>query len=76
MAAYSGVVGVQIFNIMDLNVMIGLIIGAIMPFVFSALTMQAVGRAAYAMVQEGAPAVPGNRGTLGRDGCCRLCARR
>ena len=52
MAAYSGVVGVQVFNIMDLNVMIGLIIGAIMPFVFSALTMQAVGRAAYAMVQE------------------------
>ena len=52
MAAYSGVVGIQVFNIMDLNVMIGLIIGAIMPFVFSALTMQAVGRAAYAMVQE------------------------
>ena len=52
MAAYSGVVGVQVFNIMDLNVMIGLIIGAIMPFVFSALTMQAVGRTAYAMVQE------------------------
>ena len=52
MAAYSGVVGVEVFNIMDLNVMIGLIIGAIMPFVFSALTMQAVGRAAYAMVQE------------------------
>ncbi len=52
MAAYSGVVGVQVFNIMDLNVMIGLIIGAIMPFIFTALTMQAVGRAAYAMVQE------------------------
>ncbi len=52
MAAYSRVVRVEVFNIMDLNIMIGLIIGAIMPFVFSALTMQAVGRAAYAMVQE------------------------
>ncbi len=52
MAAYAGVVGVEVFNILDLNVMIGLIMGAIMPFVFSALTMQAVGRAAYAMVQE------------------------
>ena len=52
MAAYSGVVGVEVFNILDLNVMIGLIIGAIMPFVFAALTMQAVGRAAHAMVQE------------------------
>jgi K(+)-stimulated pyrophosphate-energized sodium pump len=52
MAAYSGVVGIDVFNLMDTKVMMGLIIGSIMPFVFSALTMQAVGRTAYAMVQE------------------------
>ncbi len=52
MAAYSNTVGVTVFNIMDLNVMMGLIIGSITPFLFSALTMQAVGRAAYEMVQE------------------------
>ena len=52
MAAYSNTVGVSVFNIMDLNVMMGLIIGSITPFLFSALTMQAVGRAAYEMVQE------------------------
>ena len=52
MAAYAQVVGITVFNIMDIKVMMGLIIGAIMPFLFAALTMQAVGRAAYAMVQE------------------------
>ncbi|SVA59485.1 uncharacterized protein METZ01_LOCUS112339 [marine metagenome] len=52
MAAYAQVVNVEVFNIMDHKVMMGLIIGAIMPFLFAALTMQAVGRAAYAMVQE------------------------
>ena len=52
MAAYSQVVKIEVFNIMDIKVMMGLIVGAIMPFLFAALTMQAVGRAAYAMVQE------------------------
>ena len=52
MAAYAQVVNIEVFNIMDHKVMMGLIIGAIMPFLFSALTMQAVGRAAYEMVQE------------------------
>ena len=52
MAAYSQVVKIDVFNIMDIKVMMGLIVGAIMPFLFAALTMQAVGRAAYAMVQE------------------------
>ena len=52
MAAYAQVVGIEVFNIMDHKVMMGLIIGAIMPFLFAALTMQAVGRAAYDMVQE------------------------
>ena len=41
-----------IFNLLDKNVMIGILIGALMPFVFSALSMGAVGRAAEAMVQE------------------------
>ena len=52
MAAYAQAVGLQTLDIMNVKVMMGLIIGAIMPFLFAALTMQAVGRAAYAMVQE------------------------
>ena len=52
MAAYSQVVEIEVFNLMDPKVMVGLIIGASLPFVFSGLTMQAVGRAANRMVEE------------------------
>jgi K(+)-stimulated pyrophosphate-energized sodium pump len=52
MAAYAKVSGVDSFDLLNVNVMMGLIVGSIMPFLFSALTMQAVGRAANAMIQE------------------------
>ena len=52
MAAYSQVTGVDVLNLNAPNVLIGLILGAMMPFVFAALTMQAVGRAANAMITE------------------------
>ena len=41
-----------VFNVLDPNVLAGLFIGALLPFVFSALTMQAVGTAAYDIVNE------------------------
>ena len=44
--------GEVVFNVLDPNVLVGLFIGALLPFVFSALTMQAVGTAAYAIVNE------------------------
>ncbi len=52
MAAYSVVTGVELFNLLDTDVLMGVIIGAMLPFLFAALTMQAVGRAANSMVQE------------------------
>lgn len=52
MAAYSQATGVTSFDLLDVKVLMGLIIGAMLPFIFAALTMQAVGRAANAMVQE------------------------
>ena len=52
MAAYSEVSGVSIFNLTDVKVLMGVLLGSLMPFLFAALTMQAVGRAAGAMVQE------------------------
>ena len=52
MAAYSQSVNIQSFDLLDISVLMGLIIGAMMPFLFAALTMQAVGRAAGAMVEE------------------------
>ena len=41
-----------ILNISEPTVMAGLFIGAILPFVFSALAMQAVGDAAFEMIEE------------------------
>ena len=52
MAAYSQAANIQSFDLLNVRVLMGLIIGAMMPFLFAALTMQAVGRAAGAMVEE------------------------
>ncbi len=52
MAAYSEVTGISSFNLLEVDVLMGVIIGSIMPFLFGALTMQAVGRTANAMVTE------------------------
>jgi K(+)-stimulated pyrophosphate-energized sodium pump len=41
-----------ILDVLETEVLIGLLIGSLMPFLFGALTMGAVGRAAMAMVQE------------------------
>jgi K(+)-stimulated pyrophosphate-energized sodium pump len=51
-AAYTQTVGIPSINLLDITVVVGFFIGALMPFIFSALTMQAVGRAAHAMVEE------------------------
>lgn len=45
----SGITGI---NIAKADVMAGLFIGGILPFVFSAMAMSAVGRAAMAMIKE------------------------
>lgn len=41
-----------IFDISDYRVLIGLFIGALLPFLFSASTMQSVGKAAHTVVEE------------------------
>ncbi len=52
LAAYASVTGIDVFDLSETEVLMGLIVGSMMPFLFGALTMQAVGRAANAMVQE------------------------
>jgi len=52
MAAYSTVTGIKSFDLLNIEVLMGLIIGAILPFLFAALTMNAVGSAAMDMVKE------------------------
>ena len=52
MVTYSQVADIDSLNLLDVDVLIGVLIGGLMPFIFSALTMGAVGRAAMAMVNE------------------------
>ncbi len=52
LVTYSQVVGISSFDLLDVPVLLGLLLGGLMPFVFGALTMGAVGRAATAMVNE------------------------
>ncbi|MCH7549106.1 MAG: sodium-translocating pyrophosphatase, partial [Candidatus Krumholzibacteriota bacterium] len=51
-SAYQATVGLESINLASPHVIIGLFLGAMMPFLISALTMEAVGRAANQMVQE------------------------
>ena len=52
MAAYAQVVDLKTVDLLEAKTMVGLLIGAMLPFLFSSLTMQAVGRAAFAIVVE------------------------
>ncbi len=51
-AAFMKTARVQAIDVSQPNIMAGLLIGGMLPFVFSALSMNAVGRAAMAMIEE------------------------
>ena len=51
-ASYSQVVGLTTIDILDPLVIAGLFIGSLLPYVFSAMTMEAVGKAAFEMIEE------------------------
>lgn len=51
-AAFVGIAGIDRIDIYKANVLAGLFVGGMIPFIFSALAIQAVGRAAMDMVQE------------------------
>ena len=51
-AAFVGVAGISAIDIYKAPVLAGLFVGAMIPFIFSALAIAAVGRAAMDMVQE------------------------
>ena len=52
LATYFKVAHVESVSLTDVNVMAGLFIGALLPFVFSALAMRGVGTGAFDMVAE------------------------
>lgn len=51
-AAYTASVGIQAIDLTESRVIVGLFLGGIVPFLVAALTMKAVGRAAFGMVNE------------------------
>src|SRR6266545_4048120 len=51
-AAYTEAVGLKSIDLTEAKTVIGLFLGGIMPMMIAALTMRAVGRAAFGMVQE------------------------
>ena len=51
-AAFVGIAGISHIDMYKANVLAGLFIGGMIPFIFSSLAIAAVGRAAMAMVQE------------------------
>ena len=51
-AAYATAVNLSVIDLKDPRVMVGLFLGGMLPFFFSALSIQAVGRAAEKMIDE------------------------
>jgi len=51
-AAYTQTAGIDALDLTTSRVVIGLFLGGILPYLIAALTMKAVGRAAFGMVQE------------------------
>ena len=51
-AAFMKTAKVKAIDVSEPTIMAGLLVGAMLPFVFSALSMNAVGRAAMAMIEE------------------------
>jgi len=51
-ATYTQAVGLEGINLMEPSVIAGMLIGGMLPFLFSAMTMEAVGKAAFEMIEE------------------------
>tara|TARA_B100001245_G_scaffold236486_1_gene227700 strand:- start:1844 stop:3862 length:2019 start_codon:yes stop_codon:yes gene_type:complete len=52
LAAYAIAAKIEIINLLSHTTLVGLLVGAMLPFLFSAFTMKAVGRAAFSIVTE------------------------
>lgn len=50
--SYAEAVNLDMIDILDRQVIVGLFIGGMLPFLFSAFTMQSVGKAAFQMIEE------------------------
>ena len=51
-SAYAHTVNLKVIDLLNPVTLVGLFIGATLPFVFGAMTMESVGKAAYQMIEE------------------------
>ncbi len=51
-SAFSQASGLKVIDILDFRVIIGMLIGGMLPFLFSSMAMQSVGNAAFKIVEE------------------------
>lgn len=50
--SYAKIVGLDMLNLLQTNVVIGLLLGALLPFLFCSFTLRAVGKSAFSIVRE------------------------
>lgn len=51
-ASFATAAKIDVIDILNPNVVVGLFIGGMLPFLFSAMTMESVGKAAFEMIEE------------------------
>jgi len=51
-SAYQQIVGLEKIDLLEPTVLVGLFLGSMLPFLFSSFAMDAVGRAAFSMIEE------------------------
>ncbi|MCF7948584.1 MAG: sodium/proton-translocating pyrophosphatase, partial [Spirochaetia bacterium] len=50
--AFRQEVGIEVIDLMDVDVLVGVLLGAVIPYLFSSMAMNAIGDAAFAMIEE------------------------
>ena len=51
-SAYQHIVGLEKIDLLEPTVLVGLLLGSMLPYLFSSFAMDAVGRAAFSMIEE------------------------
>lgn len=51
-SAFRSQLGLESIDLFNINVLAGILVGAVVPYLFSSLAMQAIGAAAFAMIEE------------------------
>jgi K(+)-stimulated pyrophosphate-energized sodium pump len=50
--AFRQSVGIEVIDLMEVDVLVGVLLGAVIPYLFSSMAMNAIGDAAFSMIEE------------------------